>query len=133
MVINAPEPSPLATDEPHLTLHANLYAAAQTYDIDGLKALSLDKFKIQVTRHWYVRIASFSALICKTVGYMLTDYVPKQGLAGISQSHPRGIQFDSQFGQGHARNGSGRDRMAQCSAGQTRDRECDYGNQRTGL
>lgn len=52
MVTNAPEPSPLATKEPHLVLHARMYAAADTYGIGGLKALSLDKFKIQLTRHW---------------------------------------------------------------------------------
>ncbi|KAI5357140.1 putative BTB/POZ domain-containing protein [Septoria linicola] len=52
MVMNAPEPSPLATKEPHLILHARMYAAAEQYGIDGLKALSLDKFKIQLTRHW---------------------------------------------------------------------------------
>lgn len=52
MVTNAPETSPLATNEPHLVLHARMYAAADTYGIGGLKALSLDKFKIQLTRHW---------------------------------------------------------------------------------
>ena len=52
MVMNAPEPSPLATKEPHLILHARMYAAAERYGIGGLKALSLDKFKIQLTRHW---------------------------------------------------------------------------------
>ncbi|KAK4502569.1 hypothetical protein PRZ48_005995 [Zasmidium cellare] len=52
MVTNAPEPSPLATKEPHLVLHARMYAAASTYGIGGLKALALDKFKIQLTRHW---------------------------------------------------------------------------------
>ena len=50
-----PEPSPLATNEPHLTLHARMYAAGHKYGIDGLKALALDKFKIQVTRHWFVK------------------------------------------------------------------------------
>lgn len=52
MVTNAPEPSPLATTEPHLVLHARMYAAAKKYGIHGLGALSLDKFKIQLTRHW---------------------------------------------------------------------------------
>lgn len=52
MVLNAPEPSPLATQEPHLVLHARMYAAAHRYSIGGLEALSLDKFKIQLTRHW---------------------------------------------------------------------------------
>ncbi|EME84698.1 uncharacterized protein MYCFIDRAFT_195684 [Pseudocercospora fijiensis CIRAD86] len=52
MVTNAPEPSPLATKQPHLVLNARLYAAADKYGIDGLKALALDKFKIQLTRHW---------------------------------------------------------------------------------
>lgn len=52
MVTNAPEPSPLASKEPHLVLHARMYAAASTYGIGGLKALALDKFKIQLTRHW---------------------------------------------------------------------------------
>ncbi|KAF2163363.1 hypothetical protein M409DRAFT_68620 [Zasmidium cellare ATCC 36951] len=52
MVTNAPEPSPLATKDPHLVLHARMYAAASTYSIGGLKALALDKFKIQLTRHW---------------------------------------------------------------------------------
>lgn len=49
---NAPDPSPLASKEPHLVLHARMYAAASTYGIGGLKALALDKFKIQLTRHW---------------------------------------------------------------------------------
>lgn len=48
-----PEPSPLATNEPNLTLHARMYACGHKYGIDGLKALALDKFKIQLTRHWY--------------------------------------------------------------------------------
>jgi hypothetical protein len=52
MVTNAPEPSPLATTEPHLVLHARMYAAASRYEIAGLKALALDKFKIQLTLHW---------------------------------------------------------------------------------
>lgn len=52
MVTNAPEPSPLATKEPHLVLHARIYAAGAKYGIGGLKALALDKFKIQCTRHW---------------------------------------------------------------------------------
>lgn len=52
MVLNAPEPSPLAAREPHLVVHARMYAAAHRYSIGGLKALSLDKFKIQLTRHW---------------------------------------------------------------------------------
>ncbi|KAF2721149.1 hypothetical protein K431DRAFT_346642 [Polychaeton citri CBS 116435] len=47
-----PDPSPLATSEPHLTLHARMYAAAEKYGIHGLKVLALDKFKIQLTRHW---------------------------------------------------------------------------------
>ena len=50
----SPAPSPLATVEPNLTLHAKMYAAAHTYGIDGLKGLALDKFKIQLTRHWSV-------------------------------------------------------------------------------
>lgn len=52
MVTAAPDPSPLATKKPHLVLHARMYTAADTYGIGGLKALSLDKFKIQLTRHW---------------------------------------------------------------------------------
>ncbi|GIZ44816.1 hypothetical protein CKM354_000800300 [Cercospora kikuchii] len=52
MVTNPPEPSPLATQEPHLVLHARMYAAAEQYGVGGLKALCLDKFKIQLTRHW---------------------------------------------------------------------------------
>lgn len=52
MVLNAPEPSPLAAKEPYLVLHARMYAAAHRYGIRGLEALSLDKFKIQLTRHW---------------------------------------------------------------------------------
>ncbi|KAM3416997.1 hypothetical protein BST61_g8580 [Cercospora zeina] len=52
MLTNAPEPSPLATPEPHLVLHARMYAAAKQYGISGLEALCLDKFKIQLTRHW---------------------------------------------------------------------------------
>lgn len=52
MVMSAPEPSPLATKEAHLILHARMYAAAEKYGIGGLKALALDKFKIQLTRHW---------------------------------------------------------------------------------
>lgn len=47
-----PNPSPLATKDPHLVLHARMYAAGERYGISGLKALSLDKFKIQATRHW---------------------------------------------------------------------------------
>lgn len=50
--MKAPEPSPLASPQPHLVLHARMYAAADKYGIGGLKALSLDKFKIQLTRHW---------------------------------------------------------------------------------
>ena len=52
MVTSPPEPSPLATQEPHLVLHARMYAAAEQYGVGGLKALCLDKFKIQLTRHW---------------------------------------------------------------------------------
>jgi hypothetical protein len=52
-----PDPSPLATKEPHLTLHAKMYAAGDRYGVSGLKALALDKFKIQMTRHWYVRFS----------------------------------------------------------------------------
>lgn len=52
VAINAPGPPPLATEEPHLVLHARMYAAAHRYNIRGLQALSLDKFKIQLTRHW---------------------------------------------------------------------------------
>lgn len=48
----APEPSPLATTLPCLTLHARMYTAGYKFGIDGLKALALDKFKIQLTRHW---------------------------------------------------------------------------------
>lgn len=47
-----PDPSPLATNEPHLLLHARMYAAGHRYGVGGLKALALDKFKIQLTRHW---------------------------------------------------------------------------------
>lgn len=47
-----PDPSPLAAREPNLTVHARVYAAAARYGIGGLKALALDKFKIQLTRHW---------------------------------------------------------------------------------
>jgi hypothetical protein len=52
MVTAVPEPSPLATSTPCLTLHARMYTAGYKYGIDGLKALALDKFKIQLTRHW---------------------------------------------------------------------------------
>ncbi|KAK5123686.1 hypothetical protein LTR85_002322 [Meristemomyces frigidus] len=52
MMSSAPDPSPLATSEPNLTLHAKIYAAADRYGVGGLKALALDKFKIQLTRHW---------------------------------------------------------------------------------
>lgn len=51
-VTTVPEPSPLATNTPCLTLHARMYTAGHKYGIDGLKALALDKFKIQLTRHW---------------------------------------------------------------------------------
>lgn len=54
--VRPPEPSPLATREPNLTLHARMYAIAVKYGIAGLVALALDKFKIQLTRHWYVRL-----------------------------------------------------------------------------
>lgn len=47
-----PDPSPLATKEPNLVLHARVYAAGERYGIAGLKAMALDKFKIQLTRHW---------------------------------------------------------------------------------
>lgn len=47
-----PEPSPLATASPYLSLHAKMYTAGHKYGIDGLKTLALDKFKIQLTRHW---------------------------------------------------------------------------------
>jgi hypothetical protein len=49
---SVPDPSPLATTEPHLILHSRMYAAGHKYGIDGLKHLALDKFKIQLTRHW---------------------------------------------------------------------------------
>ncbi|CAK4034960.1 hypothetical protein AC578_3782 [Lecanosticta acicola] len=52
MVTAAPSPSPLATKQPHLVLHARIYSAAAKYSIGGLKTLALDKFKIQRTRHW---------------------------------------------------------------------------------
>lgn len=52
--ISPPDPSPLATIEPNLTLHAKMYALGEQYGIAGLKALALDKFKIQLTRHWSV-------------------------------------------------------------------------------
>lgn len=52
MMAAAPDPSPLATSEPNLALHAKMYAAGDRYGICGLKALALDKFKIQLTRHW---------------------------------------------------------------------------------
>lgn len=53
-----PQASPLATSSPCLTLHARMYTAAHKYGIDGLKALALDKFKIQLTRHWLVTFCS---------------------------------------------------------------------------
>ncbi len=46
------DPSPLATTAPRLALHARMYTAGHKYGIDGLKTLALDKFKIQLTRHW---------------------------------------------------------------------------------
>lgn len=46
------EVSPLATATPGLKLHARMYAAGFKYGIEGLKGLALDKFKIQLTRHW---------------------------------------------------------------------------------
>lgn len=49
------EPSPLATKEPNLLVHSRMYAAGQRLGVDGLKALALDKFKIQLTRHWCVQ------------------------------------------------------------------------------
>ena len=52
MLSSPPDPSPLASNEPHLTLHARMYAAGRKYGIEGLKSLALDKFKIQLTRHW---------------------------------------------------------------------------------
>ena len=57
----APEPSPLATSAPCLALHARMYTAGHKYGIDGLKALSLDKFKIQLTRHWYDALTQYFA------------------------------------------------------------------------
>ncbi|KAK3719921.1 hypothetical protein LTR37_004044 [Vermiconidia calcicola] len=48
----APGPSPLATNAPCLALHARMYTAGHKYGIEGLKKLALDKFKIQLTRHW---------------------------------------------------------------------------------
>jgi len=56
--VRAPDPSPLATREPHLALHARVYAIAVKYGIAGLSALALDKFKIQLTRHWYASPSS---------------------------------------------------------------------------
>ena len=50
----SPEVSPLATSSPCLALHARMYTAGYKYGIEGLKALALDKFKIQLTRHWFV-------------------------------------------------------------------------------
>lgn len=47
-----PDPSPLATNTPNLALHSKMYAAGDQYGVPGLKALALDKFKIQLTRHW---------------------------------------------------------------------------------
>ena len=55
---SGPEPSPLATNAPCLILHARMYTAGHKYGIEGLKALALDKFKIQMTRHWYVSFPS---------------------------------------------------------------------------
>jgi hypothetical protein len=52
LIAKGPEASPLAGKVPHLLLHAKMYAAAERYKIGGLKALALDKFKIQLTRHW---------------------------------------------------------------------------------
>lgn len=52
MMTTVPEPSPLATNMPCLTLHARMYTAGFKFGIEGLKALALDKFKIQLTRHW---------------------------------------------------------------------------------
>lgn len=49
---NHTQSSPLATDAPCLILHATIYTAGHKYSIEGLKALALDKFKIQLTRHW---------------------------------------------------------------------------------
>ncbi|QIW96090.1 hypothetical protein AMS68_001608 [Peltaster fructicola] len=48
----APDPSPLATREPNLVLHAKMYAAGERYGVKGLKSLAHDKFKIQLTKHW---------------------------------------------------------------------------------
>ncbi|KAK5697625.1 hypothetical protein LTR17_023940 [Elasticomyces elasticus] len=50
--VSSPKPSNLATSEPDLTLHTRMYAAGYKYDVSGLKALALSKFKIQLTRHW---------------------------------------------------------------------------------
>ncbi|KAK4902356.1 hypothetical protein LTR27_001260 [Elasticomyces elasticus] len=50
--VSSPKPSNLATSEPDLTLHTRMYAAGYKYDVSGLKALALGKFKIQLTRHW---------------------------------------------------------------------------------
>ena len=59
----APEPSPLASPEPHLLLHARMYAAGHKFGIGGLQALALDKFKIQLTRHWCVVFFVFNWMI----------------------------------------------------------------------
>lgn len=47
-----PEPSHFASPEPNLVLHARVYAAAGYYGLGGMKALALEKLRIQLTRHW---------------------------------------------------------------------------------
>lgn len=50
--VGPPKPSTWAAHQPTLALHAKMYAAADRYGVVSLKASALDKFKVQLTRHW---------------------------------------------------------------------------------
>ncbi|KAL2166783.1 hypothetical protein VTG60DRAFT_2136 [Thermothelomyces hinnuleus] len=45
-------PPPQGFEVPNLTIHARLYALAEKYDVQGLKALALEKFKEEARIHW---------------------------------------------------------------------------------
>lgn len=70
---NGPEVSPLATAEPNLVLHARMYAAGRKFGVEGLKALALDKFKMQLTRHWCVFLIPLSSAFFSPTDDALRD------------------------------------------------------------
>lgn len=120
----APEPSPLATATPHLVLHAKMYSIADKYGISGLKSLALDKFKIQLTKHWCVppplspsppRSAFFPSPPILEVHLRPKNLTPalfSQEQRRILRSDSRRLHLDPQLRQGHAQFCGGRVRLA---------------------